>query len=179
MFICIAMPFSNFYNQLAAAFGPDFVQVQLQQGVKTIWPKGRGVYCVWKKEKGSSKRILLYVGKAGKIVKDDQGDAQWNTSVLAHRVNRWTPYRFAERERDGAFQYHFRFGPVHGDQQPQLMYQADAYLASIPYDYIEVDFFVFRDGFVSNGHTPASLETALLTAYLEEFQALPGVNNEL
>jgi hypothetical protein len=181
LYYCAYMPFQDYFFNQARAFTHQglFESVQLHDNVPAHWPTGFGVYVVWCKEDGKSER-LFYVGLVGGVKRNDQGALVRLNSRFANRVQRWTPYRFAEKTAAGDFRWHFRYGPVHGAQQEAHKDEPGAYQHSIPYSSIKVDFFKFQeDQFLTLGHTPASLEACLLTAYLAEFNDLPPANQKL
>jgi len=141
------------------------------------WPDGSGVYTIW--EVDSEVRRLLYIGMCGTFNRDDAGAVSMNKSTFPDRKGRWTPYRFAESEKDGDFRRHFRFGPKekNTDKQRKIMHENDAYSTSIPYGGISIDFFVIDEW--NDRYTPALVESMLLTSYIKEFKTLPPANNSL
>ena len=123
------MNFTEFYNELRNGFINDDSFVELTgKNQKINWPKGSGVYVVWKNDINDAKN-LLYVGMTGKFLRTKNVKIDFNNAQLKSRVNRWTPYRFAESEKDSKFKYFFRYGPKLSstNEQKNIMFDDDAY----------------------------------------------------
>lgn len=169
--------FKENYDAIAAEFGEEFSSHKCEKNAKIIWPKGFGVYVVWKIS--SSEDELIYVGMTGKFKKKVDGGYAINSGKFSNRKNRWTPYLFQEVQEDG---FSFRFGPKYSNSTIQFdnRLELDAYSDSISYENLRVDFFKFSADVDCNcGYTPSLLEAKLLTEYLIETKSLPPANFEI
>ncbi len=169
--------FLESYNSISTLFGEKFISQKCKKNTKIEWPKGFGVYVVWKIS--SSRNELIYVGMTGKFKKKDGGGYAINSGKFSNRKNRWTPYLFQEVQEDG---FSFRFGPKYSNSTIQFdnRLELDAYSDSISYENLRVDFFKFSADVDCNcGYTPSLLEAKLLTEYLIETKSLPPANFEI
>ncbi|MHA8100720.1 hypothetical protein PQG46_02675 [Aquirufa nivalisilvae] len=174
------MNFTEFYNDLRVSFQKENSFFELNgSNQKISWPKGSGVYVVWKYNTNDAKN-LLYVGMTGKFSRNKNGKIDFNKAQLKSRVNRWTPYRFAENEKDSKYKYFFRYGPKLSstNDQKNIMFDNDAYKNNVPYSDIIVHCFI-----ISESHeefSPTLLESLILNKYLKLFNNdLPPANNSL
>lgn len=170
------MKFIDKYNEVKKGFDPqNLCSIERPKG-KIIWPKGTGVYVVWKID--GKEEAVLYIGMTGKFKRQDDG-VRFNNSDFKSRATRWTPYRFCENEESGKFLWHFRYGPKVKNVQEQnnIKYQNDAYQSAVAYKNLRVDCFIVNEDHPT--YSPALLEAELLTAYLKERGDLPPANNEL
>ncbi len=169
--------FKENYYAIAAEFGEKFRSHKCEKNVKIDWPKGFGVYVVWKIVLSSEE--LIYVGMTGKFKKKVGGGYAVNSGKFSERKYRWTPYLFQEVQEDG---FSFRYGPRYSNSEIRLenKLELDAYSDSISYDNLRVDFFNFSADVDCNcGYTPSLLEAKLLTEYLIETKSLPPANFEI
>lgn len=168
--------FENYYEHLIQSFNHQglLTTVTCQNG-RIIWPNASGVYVIW----NTGENELLYVGLTGKFHRDGNQNLVFNNGTFSHRAQRWTPYRFSQDERDGNFQYHFRYGPISPNNQTQyeIRFNADAYLYSIPFTSIEIHCFHVNENHET--YSPSLLEAEILTKYLKSNGNLPPANNTL
>jgi regulatory protein YycI of two-component signal transduction system YycFG len=174
------MNFTEFYNELKKGFINDNSFVELiGKNQKINWPKGSGVYVVWKNDINDAKN-LLYVGMTGKFSRTKNGKIDFNKAQLKSRVNRWTPYRFAESEKDSKFKYFFRYGPKLSstNEQKNIMFDNDAYKESVSYSELILHCFLVSEN--HKEYSPTLLESLILNKYLKLFNNdLPPANNSL
>ena len=159
--------FDKFYQDLVQLFSSKFRFVRMHSGffVRKNWPKGSGVYVIWKVV-GKS-RELIYIGKTGTYRRTGKLVGINNEKdKYKERMGRWTPYCF--------FEEYFCFGPqFKGSAEPKPNNDSN-YGECIPISEIEIDFFVCGTGSVA----PAFLESLLLQIYMDEPSTLPPANNE-
>jgi len=172
------MPFELYYQNRVDQFTADglFHEYQPIHAV-IVWPPGAcGVYAIWRKE-SSGKKDLIYVGSQGSFKRNANHVIVFVPAFFQDLVNRYTPFRFCQNvRRDHAFLYHFRYRPA-PNFVPQDRYNFDAYMESIPYDELVIDFFIIDAN--HEDYTPELLKTEMLTHYLKTYQTLPPANNEL
>lgn len=159
--------FARFYQDLVKLFSSRLRFVRMKAGFFTRknWPKGSGVYVIWKVV-GKS-RELIYIGKTGTYRRVGKLVGINNEqNKFKERMARWTPYCF--------FAECFYYGPqFKGSAKPKPNDDSN-YGECIPISEIEIDFFVCGTGSVA----PAFLESLLLQIYMDEHLALPPANNE-
>jgi hypothetical protein len=172
----------DYYTKIGVLFEAQFLSIELTSNNSIDWPKGYGVYVIWKNDK-SSIGNLLYIGLAGRFKRNSNNEVVLNSGLFSKRKDRWTPYRFCEHENDGELKYSFRYNPRESKTslQQQIKFHKDAYSETIFYNEgIIIDFFIFNKEINSNhGYTPALLEAELLSKYLIETNTLPPANNSL
>lgn len=164
------------YNSIKALFGSRFRSQICENNIKIEWPKGFGVYIVW--ETSSSNDQLIYIGMTGKFKKKKDGLCTINSGKFSNRKNRWTPYLFQETH---ANEFSFKYGPKYNNNSVQLKnrFEEDAYTATISYDDLRVEIFLFSENVEDNfGYTPSLLEAKLLSDYLIKNKTLPPANFE-
>ena len=173
------MEFNKYYNNLKSKFEKtsDFICL-IGKNESFIWPNSSGVYVIWEPLNKNDKKII-YIGMTGKFQKKSNGELVFNKASFKSRVNRWTPYRFCEHEKDGNKLHYFRFGPKESKTslQFQIKYDSDAYQTSIPYDKLEIHCFSIDEN--NPIYSPVLLESLLLTKYLKKTGQLPPANNSL
>jgi hypothetical protein len=105
------MQFIEYYNKLKSEFelNSNFT-ILIENNGPFDWPDSSGVYVIWE-ILNENKKKLIYIGMTGKFQKKSNGELVFNKASFNSRVNRWTPYRFCEHEKDGNMRHHFRFGP--------------------------------------------------------------------
>ena len=171
------MSFNTFLETLIDDFQKQGRLTSIRPSESKIkWPEGFGVYTLWHHTVDVAG--LIYVGKTGKYVRSGNSVTP-NGGSFANRTARWTPYRFCEsRNEPEQLKYTFRYGPKcrSVSDQGKIKYNANAYNQTIPYRELIIVTFDVRD---SLSHSPASLETLILTQYLLETKTLPPANNEL
>ena len=87
--------FDKFYQDLVQLFSSKFRFVRMHSGffVRKNWPKGSGVYVIWKVV-GKS-RELIYIGKTGTYRRTGKLVGINNEKdKYKERMGRWTPYCF-------------------------------------------------------------------------------------
>jgi hypothetical protein len=173
------LEFIEYYNKLKFEFELNSNFTVLIKNTGTFdWPDSSGVYVIWEILNENEKKII-YIGMTGKFQKKSNGELVFNKASFNSRVNRWTPYRFCENEKDGNMKHHFRFGPKESKTslQAQIKYDSDAYQTSIPYDKLEIHCFSIDEN--NPIYSPVLLESILLTKYLKTTGKLPPANNSL
>ncbi|KAB2810011.1 hypothetical protein [Phaeocystidibacter luteus] len=173
------MSFIKYYQSTLSDFkdNSSFKKAEVKsQSIK--WPDGSGVYAVWQ-DSTTEANNLLYVGKTGKFKQPFGEPLGFNAGSFAKRTQRWTPYRFANSEMDGTNQFTFRFGTKYSNSSVQRKerFAIDAYSKTIPYKNLIIHCFII--GSEHPRHTPASLETEILTRYVKCQEKLPVGNKEL
>jgi hypothetical protein len=172
------MSFNDFFNALMDDFQKQGRLTTIRpSGSRIQWPNGFGVYTLWHPREVDV-RNLIYVGKTGKYVRSN-GSVRPNGGSFCNRTARWTPYRFCESRNDPEqLKYTFRYGPKcrSVSEQGKIKYDTNAYSQTIPYRQLIIVTFDVRG---SLSHSPASLESLILTQYLLETKTLPPANNEL
>ena len=171
------MSFNDFFNALMDDFQKQGRLTTIRPSESKVqWPEGFGVYTLWHHTLDVAG--LIYVGKTGKYVRS--GDSVTpNGGSFGNRTARWTPYRFCESRNDPQqLKYTFRYGPKcrSVSEQGKNKYDDDAYSQTISYADLLI---VTLDVEDSLKHSPASLESLILTQYLLQTKTLPPANNEL
>ena len=137
------------------------------------WPNVPGVYLVWHRV-DPNPRQLLYIGKTGKFVRDEDATVHFNGGTLRSRLQRWTPYCF---QRQGPYAQNFEYGPNFGvNVLPNQPFE-DRYRHRVPAAEIEVECLLLEGW--GNHLSPALLECLLLQDHLLNHGDLPPANNEL
>jgi len=172
------MPFELYYQNRVDQFTANGLFDERHPIHAAIeWPPGAcGVYAIWRKE-SSKKKDLIYIGSQGSFERNEDHVVVFVPAPFQALVNRYTPFRFCQNViRDHAFRYHFRYRPA-PNFVPQARYNDDAYMVSIPYAELVIDFFIIDAN--HENYTPELLKTEMLTHYLKTYQTLPPANNKL
>tara|TARA_B100000963_G_scaffold354233_1_gene370356 strand:+ start:1100 stop:1615 length:516 start_codon:yes stop_codon:yes gene_type:complete len=168
--------FDNFISKLKKDFSArDEFCSFIPDKKKIIWPDGYGVYTIWKKTMNYEN--LVYVGLTGGLTRKE-GKIIPNKGSFKSRSYRSSPYRFCESKKDKKYRYTFRYSPKHKDinKQAKNKYGEDSYDETISYNDLLIATF---DLSKLDAHTPASLESLILTNYFKEEGDLPPANNKL
>ena len=131
---------------------------------------GPGVYIVSELKDDHTER-LLYIGKAGKWVRDDNQRLMLNDGVLSLRTDRWTPYAY---QKEGKWAEHFEYGPNFTGKKP--LPNPDNYRHQVPLSKIVTHCFLLAG--VEKETSPALLESLLLQHFLLTHGDLPPANQE-
>jgi hypothetical protein len=175
----ISIDFLEYYNLIKLEFESNSnFTILIENKGKFDWPDKSGVYVIWER-KDTLIKNLIYIGMTGKFLKNMDGELNFNNASFKSRLNRWTPYRFCEKEKDEKMKHHFRFGPKESKTslQAQIRYDLEAYQTSIAYNKLEIHCFTVDEN--NNIYTPVLLESLLLTKYLKTTGHLPPANNSL
>jgi hypothetical protein len=174
-----ALDFKDYYITIRKDFENQklFTLIHGLKDTPIKWPKSSGVYAIWEKVTNDT-FDLIYVGMTGKF-SNKNGKLRFNNASFNSRVQRWTPYRFCEDQRDEDTRFHFRYGPKESntDKQKRIKFNSEAYQKSVPYFNIEIHCFHINSDHPD--HSPLLLESLLLTRYLKTTGSLPPANNSL
>ena len=168
--------FDDFISKLKKDFSASDGFYSFIPGKKNIiWPDGYGVYTIWKKTMNYEN--LVYVGLTGGLTRKE-GKIILNKGSFKSRSYRSSPYRFCQSKKDKKYLHTFRYSPKYKDtnKQAKNKYGKDSYDQSISYNDLLIATF---DLSKLDTHTPASLESLILTNYFKEEGDLPPANNKL
>ena len=137
------------------------------------WPKGVGVYAIWKISQ-NIEETLIYIGMTGKI-NQHNGEAKLFDSEngFSKRALRYHPYSFTQK---GPFRDFFEYEPKYSLKTIQKAPREDRYAAHIPLKDLKVDCFQIPQRLQL---APSFLEALLLQSYFSSYNSLPIANNQL
>jgi hypothetical protein len=158
--------FLTYYSEAKSFFKKKkcFSELSAVTCKKLAWPSAPGVYVVWKND--LEKRTVIYIGMTGKF---DKKGRMRSTQGLKGRANRWTPYRFDNKNNC------FSYDPLYVKGESRNDPPKNGYKQKIDINNVIVSCFIYD---TNKKMAPAFLESLLLQAFLMQYDRLPAANNE-
>jgi hypothetical protein len=140
---------------------------------KKLWPKGTGVYVVWKSSE-SDPDSIVYVGSTGKFKQKETFEPKLNGGCLSKRPGRSHPYCFQSQGLNSGF---FEYDPMFRVNVIKKKDHKERYRCKIPLARIKVGCFDLSG--IERHISPALLEALILQNHVAIHNRLPPANNQL
>jgi hypothetical protein len=175
LFACTRSTFRDFYDELRRCFEEvDCFHIVEAEKCKALpWPKGQGVYAIWRKQDDRDTHSLVYVGMTGKFGHEN-GVALLpaKPNGFRKRAERYHPYCFTKK---GPFSDNFEFDPLFSLNKIGKAPLEARYNRRLPISSLSIDCFVTEP---AHKIAPAFVEALILQQYISSEGRLPEANNK-